>query len=91
MNDIKAFLLLEAVLAISVLSLGLVFVVRSIDLCMKTARTSFNYSQATNLAYEKMFELELVSQEDGIERYSSEGKFSDNRNFDWEYKVEDLE
>lgn len=87
----KALLLFEVVLTIAVLSLGLVFIIRSISICMRIAKTSFYYSQAVNLAYEKAFELELISQEGGLGFCFSEGKFRNNEDFNWKYSVRKLE
>lgn len=91
MKSKKAFLLFEVTLTIAILSLGLVFVVRSISMSMKVARAAFNYSQAVNLAYEKMFDLELASQTDGLGISSDEGVFPDSDNFSWKYSMEPLE
>lgn len=94
----RAFLLFEVTLTIAILSLGLVFVVRSLGMSMKVARSSFNYSQAINLADEKMFDLELEAQPYvqlneptyGLEPTSGEGSFVDNERFNWEYSAEQL-
>jgi hypothetical protein len=91
MKSKKAFLLFEVTLTIAILSLGLVFVVRSISMSMKVARAAFNYSQAVNLAYEKMFDLELASQTDGLGLSSDEGIFADSDNFSWKYFMEPLD
>lgn len=91
MTNKKAFLLFEVVLTIAVLSLGLVFVVRSISQSMKVARATFNYNRAINLAYERMFELELESQTDGVEPVSKEGVDSKNRLFNWRCSIKQLD
>jgi len=86
----NAFLLFEVTLTIAILSLGLVFVIRSLGMSVKVARASFNYSQAINFAYEKMFDFEIESEIDGLEDTSGEGEFVDNENFSWEYSIEQL-
>lgn len=86
----KAFLLFEVTLTIAVLSLGLVFVIRSISTSMKVARAASLYNEAINLAYEKMFDLELESQINGLEPTSSVGVFSQNQHFKWKYSIEQL-
>jgi len=88
MNNNRAFLLFEVIMTVIILSIGLVFVVRSIGMCMRVAKDSFNYSQAMNFAYQKAFDLELDSQSDGLETLSGSGVFSGNENFNWEYNVE---
>ena len=87
----KAFFLFEVALTIAVLSLGLVFVIRSISTSMKAARTTSLYNEAINLAYEKMFALELESQIKGLDIASSEGVFSENQNFNWKYSIEQVD
>ena len=89
MRNKKAFLLFEVTLTIAILSLGLVFVIRSISMSMRVAKSSFNYSQAISLAYEKLFELE--SQEAGLGVTSNEGTFLGNEDFNWQYSVRDLD
>ncbi len=59
-------------------------------MCMKVAKASFYYNQAVNLAYEKLFELE-VWQREGLESGSLEGEFSDNKEFNWKETIEKLE
>ncbi len=86
----KAFLLFEVTLTIAILSLGLVFVIRSISMSMRIAKATSSYSQAIGFAYEKIFDLELDSQFDGLEAMSGEGSFSENEQFSWEYLVEQL-
>ena len=87
----KAFLLFEVTLTIAVLSFGLVFVVRSISASMKAARTASLYNEAINLAYEKMFDLELESQIQGLKPAFSEGVFSRNQHFNWKYSIEQFD
>ncbi|MFC1646230.1 hypothetical protein ACFL2Y_03525 [Candidatus Omnitrophota bacterium] len=94
----NAFLLLEVTLTIAILSIGLVFVIRSLGMSMKVARSSFNYAQAINLADEKMFDLELEAQPylqleeptHGLESTSGEGSFVDNERFNWKYSAKQL-
>ena len=86
----KAFLLFEVALTIAVISLGLVFVIRSISTSLKAARSASLYHEAINLAYEKMFDLELESQAQGLDAASSEGIFSQNQNFSWKYSIKQI-
>lgn len=84
----RAFLLFEVTLTIAVLSLGLVFVIRSISTSLQAARAASLYNEAINLAYEKLYNLELESQIGGLEPTSSEGVFTQNHNLKWEYSIE---
>jgi len=90
MNKNRAFLLFEVTLTIAILSLGLVFIVRSISASMKVAKASFNYNKAMNLAYDKLIDLELQSQVEGLETFSDQGSFLSDENFKWKYTVEHL-
>ena len=85
-----AFLLFEVTLAIAILSLGLVFVVRSISVSMRVARQAFNYSNAIGLLSNKEFEVELESELGGVEKLNDEGKFRDDQRFSWKYSIEKL-
>ena len=87
----KAFLLFEVALTIAVISLGLVFVIRSISTSLKAARSASLYHEAINLAYEKMVDLELESQNQGLDAASSEGAFPQSQNFSWKYSIEQID
>ncbi|MFH1621946.1 MAG: type II secretion system protein [Candidatus Omnitrophota bacterium] len=87
MKKNRAFILFEVTLTIAILSLGLVFIVRSIGASMKVAKASYNYNKAMNLAYEKLIDLELKSQTEGLEIFSDQGSFLSNENFSWKYVV----
>jgi type II secretory pathway pseudopilin PulG len=82
--------LFEVILTIAILSLGLVFVVRSLSLSMRVAKAALNYNQAINLAYEKMFDLELQSRVYGLEPSFEEGDYPLAPYFSWKYSVEPL-
>lgn len=90
MKKNRAFLLFEVTLTIAILSLGLVFIIRSIGASMKVAKASYNYNKAMNLAYEKLIYLELNSQAEGIELSSDQGVFLSDENFNWKYVIEQL-
>lgn len=86
----NAFLLFEVTLTIAILSLGLVFVVRAINMSMRAAQQSFNYNKAIGLLSKKVFEIELESELGGVEKSSDEGKFSEDERFGWKYSIKDL-
>jgi hypothetical protein len=91
MNNKKSFLLLEVVLTIVILSLGLVFIIRAINTCLNISRASVYYSQAINMAYGKLFELEIISQNNGLTPCSIEGKFNEYNNLYFRYGIKKLE
>jgi type II secretory pathway pseudopilin PulG len=94
MRSKKAFFLFEVTLTVAILSIGLVFVIRSINMSMRVAKVSSNYSQAMNLASSKMMELDLFSSTGwNLSSYLEEekGNFGNNENFSWEYLIEDLD
>jgi competence protein ComGC len=87
----KSFLLLEVILTVAILSVGLVFVIRAMATCMQVQKSTFYYRRAMDLAYGKLFELELISQNSGLSPVGSAGKFDNNEGFTWKYSVEKIE
>ena len=88
----RAFLLLEVVLTITILSVGLVFVIRAISTSMKAVKAAFDYNQAIHLIYNKAFELET---DPSFRELSSsfkkeEGTFEDNEDFRWKCLFEKI-
>jgi len=89
-TDRNSFIMLEAVLAVAVLSLGLVFIIQAMNRSIKISKTSSNYIRMASLAYEKMFELELAFCNYGLDSGRSEGSFG-NSGYAYAYDVEKLE
>ena len=90
----KAFFLLEVMLTVAILSIGLVFVIRSITMSLRVAKQAFNYSKAIHFVYEKANELELIPEHnmfgsDG--RIEENGVFESDNNFHWNHIVEKFE
>lgn len=93
MNNNKAIFLVEVTLTVAILSIGLVFIIRSINSSMRVAGATSNYSQAIDFAYKKAFELELSSALQNLNStfdLEKEGTFPNNNNFSWKYLIEEV-
>lgn len=86
-----AFFLLEAMLTIAILSIGLVFVIRSINTSLLAAKAAFNYSRAMHFVAQKADEFEL---QPGLYnlgadlRTQENGIFEADDRFRWSYVLE---
>jgi len=87
----KAFLLFEVAISISILSIGLIFVIRSITYSINAAQQAIEYVQAQGLLSQKAFELQLESDLLGLELVSEEGLFEKNPSYSWRYSVERIQ
>lgn len=86
------FLLLEVMVAISLLSVGLVLVLRTFSTSLQTLRTSQNYTQAVLRLEEKVWELEEKAREFEILPAERDGTFGDeDEKFKWELQTTKLE
>ena len=86
----RAFLLFEVTLTVAILSIGLVFIVRSISTSMRVAQASVNYSKAISLANTKVCDLELSSHIGTLDSIEGSGVFSEDEDFSWEYTTEEI-
>ncbi len=83
----RGFLLYEVLLALAILSIGLVIVLRSFSTSLRAVRTSQNYFKATLLLEEKLWEVEKAnSLPPGI----SQGSFPGSK-FNWEVETSPIE
>ena len=89
--DKKAYLLFEVIISISILSIGLVFVIRSINRSMYAAQAAIDYREAFGMLSEKEFDIQLESEFSGLEIKSEEGLFENNRSYRWVYSVVGIE
>jgi len=87
----KAYLLFEVIITITILSVGLVFVVRAVNYSMHVAQSAINYRQAFGLLSEKAFDIELSSGFLGLELQSEEGVFESDSDYRWSYSVSTFE
>ena len=87
----KAYLLFEVIITITILSIGLVFVIRAVNYSMHVAQSAVNYRQAFGLLSEKAFDIERSSWLLGLELQSEEGEFESDSDYRWSYSVVSLE
>jgi len=86
----KAFLLFEVAITIAILSIGLVLIVRALNMSLRVAYASFDYHTAIQCASEKLFDTMMNVQLTGVEATSESGKYTQNKNYTWHSHVEEL-
>lgn len=85
----KGFLLVEVLVAMSLLVFSVIYVSKAFWSCLKARRQFVNYTIALNLAQEKFFKLET---EGAAARMSeSDSKFPDNADFSCDLTISRLE
>jgi hypothetical protein len=84
----SAFLLLEVVLSVFIVTVGIVFVIGSFITSIKTFKVSKIYLDALYLTEDKMWEYEVNGE---IEEDKDSGKFEDYKNAKWNVEAELLE
>ena len=85
-NTIRAFTLIEVMVAVAILSLGLVLVIQVFSTCLRAVESSSNLSKAAILAQSKLDEIEVMGL---YEKPLSRGGFGGGASgFNW--KVESL-
>lgn len=84
------FILLEVLVSVLILSIGLVAVIGAFSSSTKIIATTRRYSEAVQLANQKMFEIRTTPMEDWKARDS--GNFGDQYpEYSWEYEIEELD
>ena len=81
----QGFLLLEVMVSVVVITVGLVYIIRSFSVSTRAISTSRNYMQAVHLMEAKLWDLEENRR---VETGEDEGYFADNRKFRWAIKAE---
>ncbi len=85
----KGFTLLEVMVAVAILSLGLIITIQSFSISLRIVNTSLNLSKATLLAQRKLSEIELEGS--SFESLNS-GDFGENYpDFGWETDITPVE
>lgn len=79
MNNKKGFLLIEAITSVLVISVSLVFIIRSFSSSLKVVKASKEYFEASLLLEEVMWPFD----EAGILEQEFNGEFEGNENFEW--------
>ena len=86
----KAYLLFEVIVTISIVSIGLVSVVRALSLSMNVVQATTNYRRAIGLVSEKYFDIEMSSYLLGLGQSPGEGSFENDEGYFWSYSIEPL-
>jgi len=85
----KGFLLVEVLVAMSLLVFSIIYVSKAFLSCLKAMRQFVNYTIALNLAQEKFFELETEGPT--AQMSESDSKFPDNADFSCDSTISRLE
>ncbi|MDB4349330.1 prepilin-type N-terminal cleavage/methylation domain-containing protein [Omnitrophica bacterium] len=87
-NSKRGFLLLEVLVSITVISVGLVFVVRSFSSSARAIETATHFLKSVSLMEEKLWDLEAKG---AIEKGRDDGLFEMDREYLWKVEAEGLE
>ncbi|MFA5350941.1 MAG: prepilin-type N-terminal cleavage/methylation domain-containing protein [Candidatus Omnitrophota bacterium] len=85
----KGFTLIEIMISISILSVGLIFVLQGLTQCLSILRISQNNLEASLLAEEKMAEVEIAAKQDKttFSKDASGEEQSGNIEFKWQIRL----
>ena len=83
-----AFMLLEVILSVLIVTVGIVFVIGSFITSIKTFKISKTYLDALYLMEEKMWEYEAFGQ---IEEGADSGTFESRKGAEWEVEAEKMQ
>jgi len=86
---IKGFLLLEVLVAVVVLSLGIVFVLNGFSSCLNAAGTSRDFIIASNLIEQKIFEYDVKPPDEIADKSGDFGR--EYKGYSWELDTEELD
>lgn len=81
----KGFLLLEVLVSVAVITVGLIYIIRSFSISTRAIATSRDYIKAVSLLEEKLWEFEETRQ---IESGEDRDYFRDDRRFTWQLSAE---
>lgn len=85
MQGRKGFLLLEVLVSVVIITVGLVYIIRSFSTSTRAIAASRDYIKAVSLLEEKLWGLEQVRQ---VEEGQDKDYFDDEHNFTWELNSE---
>jgi len=83
----SGFLLLEVLVSIAIISLGLIYVVRSFSSSARAVETATNFIRSVSLIEAKIWDLEAKG---AIEEGRAEGEFEDEEGYTWSLEAEGL-
>lgn len=81
----KGFLLLEVLVSVAVITVGLIYIIRSFSISTRAIATSRDYIKAVSLLEGKIWEYEQARE---IKSGEDKGAFEENREFEWELNAE---
>lgn len=81
-NEQSGFLLIEVLVAISILAFGLVYISRALTSCLNALGQIANYTRAIVLAEERFFECRI--------RQSESGSFPGEQSFSYALRISDM-
>lgn len=84
----SGFMLLEVILSVLIVTIGIVFVVNSFLVSLKSSKVSKSYFNAMCLLENKIWEYE---EKDEIEEGKDSGTFEDFKNAEWLIDAQELE
>jgi len=92
LKSTKGFMLIEVLIAVGILAFGFIYVSRAFMNCLNAMAQVTNYSLASNLAAEKMFELQSERYINrAVTEKSQEGVFQGSPGFNFLLEVKKLE
>jgi len=87
-KDRSGFLLLEVLVSVTVITVGLVYVIRSFSSSTRAIETATCYLKSLSLAEEKMWELEAKRV---VSRGKSDGSFKEDSGYKWQIEAAELD
>lgn len=87
-NNRFGFLLLEVLISITIISVGLVYVVRSFSSSTRAIQTATRFLKSVSLAEERLWELEAKGT---VEKGRRQDRFKEDQEYRWEIEAEELE
>jgi len=81
----KGFLILEILVSVVIITVGLIYIIRSFSVSTRAIGTSRDYIKAISLLEEKLWELEEAG---GIAKGDDQNYFRDDRKFEWVLSAE---
>ncbi len=88
LNNRRGFLLLEVLVSITIIAVGLVYVIRSFSSSTRAIETAAHFLKSVSLIEEKLWEIEA---EGSIEEGRDEGRFEEDEEYGWVLEAEGLE
>ena len=83
----QGFLLLEVLVSVVIISVGLIFIVRSFSSATRAVDISGRYLKLASLIEQKLWDLEAKG---SIAKGTYKGDFKDEQAYKWEYKADAL-